>query len=319
MGKNKRKISKKNTKRTVENVITLIVFLILLIAGANYNKIKDVEATDNENNINNNNMLVQSEIKLQGDKNDYLEIYYFDVGQADSILLKHKNETMLIDAGTNETGSVVVKKLKELGIKKINYLVGTHPHEDHIGGLDDIIKNFEIEKIYMPKIQTNTKTFEDVLNAISDKGLKVQTPKVGSTFKIGDVECEIMLCGQGTDAEKENLNLSSIVIYSKYKEQSYLFTGDSETENESSRAWPKVNVLKVGHHGSTTSSSKKFLDQIKPNIAIIQVGAGNSYNHPHQKILDRLISMNTIIYRTDEKGTILIQSDGISNKILTEK
>ena len=205
--------------------------------------------------------------------------------------------------------------IKKLGIEKIDYLIGTHPHEDHIGGLDDVIKNFEIGTIYMPKVQTNTKTFEDVLDAITEKNLTVTTPKEGDKFELGKAECEIMLCGTGTKEEKENLNLSSIVTKVTYGKQSYLFMGDSEKENEQSRTWPKVNVLKVGHHGSNTSSSKEFLDQVLPQIAIISIGKDNSYGHPKQVILDRLNKIGAVIYTTKDKGNILIESDGNNNKV----
>ena len=246
---------------------------------------------------------------------DILQIHFFDIGQADSILLINNNEAMLIDAGNNKDGSTIVNNIKKLGIKKLDYVIGTHPHADHIGGLDNVISSLEIGKLYMPKIQTNTKTFEDVLDAATEKNLKVTTPKIGSKFTVGNVECEIMLCGEGTKEEQENLNLSSIAIRATYKEQSYLFMADAEKENELSRTWPQTNVLKVGHHGSNTSSSEEFLNQVQPQISIIQVGKDNDYSHPHKVTLDKLKKIKAKIYRTDEKGNILIESDGINNKV----
>lgn len=171
----------------------------------------------------------------------------------------------------------------------------------------------------MPKVQNNTKTFEDVLDAISNKNLKITSPEVGYKFMLGNATCEIMNCGYDENAEANNLNLASIVIRMTYGEQSFLFMGDAETANEETRSWPQTNVIKIGHHGSNTSTSQKFLNQVKPQIAIISVGSANKYGHPKQSTLDKLEKMNIEIYRTDEKGTITIICDGKNNKIETEK
>lgn len=302
-------MKKKSNKKSQSIIGTIITILILLILG-----IIEGFAGANGNNVSNNSV-EQSELT-----GDTIKVYYFDVGQADSILLTSNNEAMLIDAGNNDDGDLVVNNIKNLGITKLKYVVGTHPHEDHIGGMDEVIKNFDIENVYMPKIQTNTKTFEDVLDAIADKGLKITAPQQGSTFKVGDIDCEVMLCGSGTEQEqKSNLNLSSIVIKATYGEKSFLFTGDEENENEESRSWEKINVLKVGHHGSNTSTSQDFLNQIKPDIAIISVGKNNKYGHPTKKTLDKLNNIGARIYRTDESGTITVTSDGKNILVQTEK
>ena len=296
---------KRRKKRVVEVILSIIFISIISVLGLG--KINEIKPDYQENVI------------LEGNADNFLKIYFFDVGQADSILITHNNENILIDAGTNEMGTTVVKKLQDLGITKLNYVIGTHPHEDHIGGLDDVIQNFEIEHIYMPKVQTNTKTFEEVLDAVIDKGMKIETPNVGDGFAIGEVNCEIMQCGTGTKEEQENLNLSSIVLRATYKEQSYLFMGDSEKENEQARKWEKTNVLKVGHHGSSTSTSEEFLKQVSPQIAIISVGKDNNYGHPSDEIIKRLEQEGISIYRTDEKGTIVITSDGKQNQISWER
>ena len=290
-------MSKRKSKKNDKQIITIISFIIVLataiLGGELFLKTdKNSEAVQTSSNVS----------------LDKLKVDFIDVGQADSILVSNKDETMLIDAGNNENGKDIVDFIKSKGITKINYLIGTHPHADHIGGLDDVINSdLEIANVYMPKIQTNTKTFEDVLDALKNKNLKVTAPSKGDTFKIGDANCEVM-----TDSilDKDNLNLSSIVIRLQFGENSFLFMGDAETENEKTINWPKTNVLKVGHHGSNTSSSQSFLNQVKPEYAIIMAGKDNSYGLPKQKILDRLNKIGAKIYRTDELGTIIMISDG---------
>ena len=295
-------------KETKEKLAKLVILIILGILYALFNKnfgqgkttniqVTNVDGLENIEIITGEDCLT----KIQdGDEN--LRVYYFDVGQADSILIVNENKTMLIDAGNNEDGDLVVNNLQKLGITKIDYLIGTHPHEDHIGGLDDVIDNFEIGTIYMPKVQTNTKTFEDVLDSVSAKNLSIRTPKIGYKFSIGSAECEVMSIGDNS----ENLNECSIVIRMVKEDISYLFTGDAEENNECLRKWPQTTILKVGHHGSSTSSSKEFLNQVMPSVAIIQVGEDNKYGHPHKETMERLNNLNTKIYMTKDVGDILI-------------
>lgn len=232
-----------------------------------------------------------------------LKVYFFDVGQADSMLIQNNGENMLIDAGNNEDGEMLVNNLKTLGVEKIDYLVGTHPHEDHIGGMDDIIKNFSIGKIFMPSVSTNTKTFEDVIDAAKNKGLQIETPKIGDKFTVGSANCNVVYVGD----DKENLNLSSIIIKLEYNKLNYLFTGDAEAEIENKIDVGKINILKVGHHGSDTSSSEKLVKEAAPEVAIISVGKDNSYGHPSDKIIKRYEEVGSKIYRTDEVGNIFIE------------
>lgn len=232
-----------------------------------------------------------------------LKVYFFDVGQADSMLIQNNGENMLIDAGNNEDGEMLVNNLKVLGIEKIDYLVGTHPHEDHIGGMDDIINNFSIGKIFMPSVTTNTKTFEDVIDAAKNKGLQIETPKIGDEFTVGSANCNVAYVGDN----KENLNLSSIIIKLNYNNLGYLFTGDAEAEIENKINVGKINILKVGHHGSDTSSSEKFVKETAPEVAIISVGKDNSYGHPSVEIIKRYEEVGSKIYRTDEVGNIFIE------------
>mgnify|MGYP000336812146 CR=1 FL=1 len=312
-----KKKSNKNNK-LIYSIAAILGIVVVLLFGDHFTteNIENMFSNVVENQLAQNYESNENTTVVEGQN---VVVHFFDVGQADSILVQSEEKTMLIDAGTNNMGKTVVKYLQDLNIFKIDYLVGTHPHEDHIGGLDDVINNFEIGTIYMPKVQTNTKTFEDVLDAISNKNLKITSPEVGFKFNVGNAQCEIMSIGRGTAEEKSNLNLSSIVIRMTYGEQSFLFTGDAEKQNEEARQWPQTTVLKVGHHGSDTSSSQEFLNEVKPQIAIISVGKGNTYGHPKQTTIDKLQKINARIYRTDESGTITITCDGKNNIVTTQK
>lgn len=297
--------SKKNNK-IVATEIGLAIILLLVLLGINDNTITNFINISKVNTTAKNSDTVKTTNETIMEEK--LSVYFIDVGQADSILVINKDEAMLIDAGNNEDGQAVVSFIKEKGIAKLNYVIGTHPHEDHIGGLDDVINSdIEIENVFMPKIQTNTKTFEDVLDAVENKNLSITAPNKGDNFKIGESNCQVM-----TDSilDKNNLNLSSIVIRLEYGNNSFLFMGDSEEENEKTMIWPKTDVLKVGHHGSNTSTSESFLNQVRPDYAVIMVGKSNNYGLPKEKIIERLKNVNAQIYRTDEMGTIKITSDG---------
>ena len=240
-----------------------------------------------------------------------LKVHYIDVGQADSILIQQNGQNMLIDAGNNPDGNLVVNYLKNQGVSKLDYVIGTHPHEDHIGGLDVVIKTFSVGQIYMPKATSTTATFKDVVSAISSKGLKIKTPTVGSTINLGDATATI-LAPNGSGYE--DLNNESIVIKLKYGNNSFLFMGDAEDVSENQilakQLDIKADVLKVGHHGSSSSTTSTFLNKVSPKYAVIMVGEGNTYGHPHKPTMDRLKGKGITVYRTDEAGTIVATSDG---------
>ena len=311
-------MGRRKKKHSIAYAITAIIVIVVILLFGNKLSMDNIETMFS--NISENVVAQESpDINTNVVEGQDVVVKFFDVGQADSIFVQSAGVNMLIDAGTNNMGNTVVQNLKDLGITKIDYLVGTHPHEDHIGGMDDVINNFEIGTIYMPKVQTNTKTFEDVLDAISNKGLTITTPEVGYVFEVGNTKCEVMCAGTGTTEENSNLNLSSIVIRMVYGEESFLFMGDAEEKNESSRQWPQTTVLKVGHHGSDTSSSESFLNQVKPEISVISVGINNTYGHPKKTTLDKLNALETSIYRTDQNGTITITCDGTNCVVTTEK
>jgi len=234
-----------------------------------------------------------------------LRAHFIDVGQGDSELLQLPNgQTMLIDAGGD-----VRSYLQTLGIQKIDYLVATHPHADHIAYMEEVITNFNIGAIYMPRVSHTSKTFENMLLAIQRKGLSIKTAKAGVTIlNEGNLNINIVAPVKDT---YDDLNNYSTVIKVVYGSTSMLFTGDAEALSEGQiTANIDADVLKVGHHGSSTSSSNSFLNRVTPKIAVISCGAGNSYGHPHSETLQKLNSRNVEIYRTDLNGTIVITSDG---------
>jgi competence protein ComEC len=238
-----------------------------------------------------------------------LTVHYIDVGQGDSEFLELPNgQTMLIDAGNPENGTQIVNYIKELGYNKIDYLIATHPHADHIGGMATVVNSLDIGSVYMPKVSTNTKTFEGLLTAIQNKGLKVNTAKSGvNLLKSGNLNIDIIApCGTSYD----DLNQYSAVLKVTYGANKFLFTGDAGAESEAQiTADVSADVLKVGHHGSSTSTSQAFLNKVNPKYAVIEVGAGNSYGHPAAATISKLQNIGATIYRTDKDGTIIFTSD----------
>jgi competence protein ComEC len=220
---------------------------------------------------------------------------------------------MLIDAGNNSDSKLLLSYLRKNNIKKLNYVVGTHPHEDHIGSLDTVINNFKIGNVLLPNIIHTTKTYRDVISAIKNKNIKVTKPKIGNTFKVGDSTCVILA---PRDKKYHNLNDYSIVIKVIFGNTSYIFTGDSEKDSEEemvrNRISLKSNVLKVGHHGSRSSTSDAFLNEVSPQYAVISCGRKNDYKHPHRETVEKLRLKGIPLYRTDESGTIISTSDGNS-------
>jgi beta-lactamase superfamily II metal-dependent hydrolase len=242
-----------------------------------------------------------------------LIVHYIDIGQGDAELLQLPNgQNMLIDAGTNAASANLVAYLNRQEIKKIDYLVATHPHEDHIGGMDNVIQGFNIGSIYMPRVTTTTKSFEDVVDSIKAKGLKITPGKAGMTI-LNEDGLEISFLAPG-GTFYEDLNNWSIVTRIQFGNTSFLFTGDAEdlSENEMRRAGANLqaDVLKVAHHGSYSSTSVDFLRAVAPRYAVITVAADNDYGHPHQITLNKLVNFGVEVFRTDEKGTVIISSDG---------
>lgn len=242
-----------------------------------------------------------------------LKVHFIDVGQADSILVQlPSGQNILIDGGNNDDGTLVVNYLKQQGVKRLDHVIGTHPHEDHIGGLDVAIRSFEVGKVYLPKVVHTSKTYEDLLLAIKGKGLKVTQAKAGVKLDVGSGIEAVMLAPNSSSYE--DLNNYSAVLKLTYGSTSFLFTGDAEAESESEILRVgynlKSDVLKVGHHGSSSSTTPAFLKAVSPKYAVISVGKDNKYGHPHPETLAKLAEAGVQVFRTDLQGTIVVISDG---------
>jgi competence protein ComEC len=240
-----------------------------------------------------------------------MTVHFIDVGQGDATLIECEGKAMLIDAGENDKGTLVQNYLQKNGISELEYAIGTHPHSDHIGGLDVIITKFDVKHVLLPDVETTTRTYDDVVQAMKYKRITPEHPKRGDTYELGSATFTIL---SSEDNEYNNLNDYSISILLENGNDRFIFTGDAETSAELNILHANMDisadVYHVGHHGSKTSSSESFVKAIKPKSAVISCGDGNEYGHPHAGPLNLFRSMGINVYRTDEDGTIIASSNG---------
>ena len=246
------------------------------------------------------------------------QVYFIDVGQGDSELIRLKDSgiDILIDAGTRSTKQELADYLKELGVDDIDILIGTHPHEDHIGGMAKIIEEFPIGTLYLPEtsdeMTPTTKTYESLLDAAESKNVTVRTASAGDVLlEQGNTSFKVL---SPSHTDYDNLNDYSIVTRLKVGNTAFLFQGDAETPVEEeildSGADVSCDVIKLGHHGSSTSSSRAYLEAANPSAAVISCGVGNEYGHPHRETMDSLEKLSITPYRTDTQKTLLAETDG---------
>jgi competence protein ComEC len=261
----------------------------------------------------------QADQEAQGSQTSGLTVHFIDVGQADAALVECGGQAMLIDGGNAADSSLVVSYLKGQGVEYLDYVVCSHAHEDHVGGLSGPLNACTVGAVLAPVTQYDSKVFSDFVKYTQQQGLTVTVPRAGDTFSLGDARVTVL----GPVAEYEQTNNTSLVLRLDYGQTSFLFTGDMEREAEeglvASGSDLSATVLKVGHHGSNTSSSYVFLRAVLPAYAVISVGADNSYGHPHQEVLSRLYDAQTTVYRTDQQGTVVAVSDGAQVTFTTEK
>lgn len=287
-------------RKVASHILIFTIFFIIIIAG-----ILIQNNIDNEDLHTETNSSEYANLNINKEK---LNIFYLDVGQGDSTLITINGCNMLIDSGNNQDGYYIVQFLKAQNIDRIDYFILTHCDEDHIGGAYKILEELEIGTLYMPNKENDTQTYKNLLESIENNGINVNTNLKASketVYPLGNANWKIL----SVDA-KNNLNDSSIVVELDYGSTKYLFMGDATTKVEEMIDWDKVDVLKVAHHGSDSSTSQQFLNKVKPKYAIISVGIDNAHNLPDEEVIERLKSNNIEIYRTDEKDTIWLTSDG---------
>lgn len=247
-----------------------------------------------------------------------LTVHFIDVDQGDATLLEGPDFTVLIDAGRHDRTDVV-PYLQAAGVDRLDLLVGTHPHADHIGQMDEVIAQFPVDEVWMSGATHTSKTFERVVDAILDSEATYYEPRAGETFQIGSLRLEVI----HPEELPEDLNNGSIVIRAVYGQIVFLFTGDAEKEAEKEMLERghvlNAHILHMGHHGSSTSSTPEFVEAVSPEVAIYSAGKDNEYGHPHQEVLQRLADLNIPVYGTDQHGTIRVVTDGSTYSVEAER
>lgn len=291
-------------KKIISLVVAILLLIFLLVSCS-------VVIEDNSTESDN------EKIEQAGE----LTISFIDVGQGDSILIRTpEDKYIIVDSGSTNEKDKLYDYIGSMEIDSIDVVISTHPHEDHIGNLDNIIEDYNVKEVYMPKVSATTKAFENLLNSIKQKGLKIKSAKSGIGFDIGNVKFEFL--APNSD-EYEDMNNYSCVLKVSYGGRSFLLMGDAEKLSESeileSGADIKADVIKIGHHGSSSSSSKEFIEAVNPRYAVISCGAGNDYNHPHRETISLLDSLKIETARTDLNGTITFKTDGSELNFFSNK
>lgn len=286
----------KNKKKYAGFYVSILFALMISIAGCGGEEASTEQKSDG--------------VKAEETK-EKLEVHFIDVGQGDSTLIKSGEHAMLIDAGENRKGEDVKEYLESQHVESLDYIIGTHPDSDHIGGMDVAIDAFDTEKIFMPDLKKDTKTYDEVIDSANEKQEEIVEPKVGDTYSLGEAMFTVV---SPNSTDYRSSNDYSIGILLEHGENKFLFVGDAEGESEAEMLENPINldadVYKVSHHGSSTGTSEEFLREISPDYAVISCGKGNSYGHPHAEVLKELSEEEVEVFRTDEQGTVVATSDG---------
>ncbi|MDE7266877.1 MAG: MBL fold metallo-hydrolase [Lachnospiraceae bacterium] len=275
-------------RKVYQNIIKLILAVSIIASG----------------------FLLNLSVTLSAADTDKMEVHFIDVGQGDATLITNGGHSMLIDAGDDTKGTTIQNYLQKQNIKKLDYLILTHPDADHIGGAPVIITKFDIDKVFMSNYEKDNKTYQKLIQAMDNKRLKGKTPAVGSQYALGTAQITIL----APNKTYNNPNDASIALIIQNGDNKFLFTGDAQEPAENdileNDLAVSADVYHAGHHGSRTSTSETFFAAVKPSYAVISCGVGNSYGHPHAQTLNTFRTNGVKVYRTDEQGSIIAVSDG---------
>lgn len=304
---------RKQTARPARFLFAIMSLVVLLVTGC------DASSPEQESQRSG----VEQETKTQGTKTQgtkeketeisggQLEVHFIDVGQGDATLVLCDGHAMLIDAGNNDKGTLVQNYLLKHGVTELDYVIGTHPDADHIGGLDVILYKFDCGSVFLPEKENDTKTYEEVVEVLENKNYTAVCPKVGSRYMLGNASFTVIAPNRDYG---DDTNDWSISILLENGSNRFLFTGDAEKPAEEDMLNNGIDlsadVLKVAHHGSSNATSEEFLTQVDPSYAVVSVGGENSYGHPHAEVLNRLRSHKVKVFRTDEQGSVVASSNG---------
>lgn len=250
--------------------------------------------------------------KVLQDAAGELKVHFIDTGQSEAILIQSDEKNMLIDGGTNATGGKVVEYLRKEGITSLDYVLGTHGHEDHIGGIDAVLYNFKVGELFLPKQTYGTHTYRDICETAKVKNISITVPKWKEVRMLG--EAKMMFLSPNPNETYEDVNDSSLVLKIGNGKHSFLFCGDISKQMEKrlvkTKVYLKADVLKLNHHGSSDTNSMRFLKAVSPEYAVVCCAKGNPFGHPHKSVLKRIQKRKIKLFRTDEQGTIILTSDG---------
>lgn len=242
---------------------------------------------------------------FQSSSDDVARIHFIDTGNSDAILIEQNGHAALIDGGDNNDETLIVEYIENLGIYDLDYVFATHPDADHVGGLDAVVANFNIGNVFIGNGEATTKTYKDFVNTMINRGVSPSVPLLGESFPLGDATLKIV-----SVANEKDVNNCSLVILYTYGQSKILLMGDADQSIEKKidvDAIGTVDLIKVGHHGSRTSTNPTFIQAIDPTYAVITCGKDNKYGHPHKETLNTLTQQGIEIYRTDEMGDIIFE------------